>query len=250
MVLIDAHCHLGEEEFDDDRDEVVNRMLANGVSKAILICDCEHDLLRSLPLREANPGFKLSFSIHPQDLEYDCSHERLERLRKAAEEYGADMIGETGLDYYSHPHTKNAQMEFFLAQLDMAEEMGLPVDIHSRRAAADTLETLKKYKLKGIIHSYSGSVEMAALYVRLGYYISFGASMMFPGSKKPAQVIASMPLDRLLIETDAPFQSPVMGHRHEPADILAIYEAVAKIRNISVEKLAARLEENWETLFG
>ena len=131
----------------------------------------------------------------------------------------------------------------------MAADLGLPVNIHSRRAAADTLETLKKYPVKGIIHSYSGSYEMAELFIKLGYRISFGASILFKGAKKPAAVIARLPEQSLLLETDAPYQSPVPGRRHEPADILAIYEAVSRIRGVSLDELAAQLEENWESVF-
>ena len=131
----------------------------------------------------------------------------------------------------------------------MAADLGLPVNIHSRRAAADTLETLKKYPVKGIIHSYSGSYEMAELFIKLGYRISFGASILFKGAKKPSAVIARLPAQSLLLETDAPYQSPVPGRRHEPADILAIYEAVSRIRGVSLEELAAQLDDNWETVF-
>ncbi|MBR2671511.1 MAG: TatD family hydrolase [Oscillospiraceae bacterium] len=250
MVLIDTHCHLVTDDFDYDRQEVISRMIAKGVSRAVVICCDEDESRLGARLRDENPGFRLACGIHPQDLEYDCTSERLARFRDAVERYKADMIGEIGLDYYSHPHTKEAQKRFFKAQLDLASELGLPVDIHSRKAAADTYETLKRYDLRGIIHSYSGSVEMARLYVKLGYYISFGASMMFPGSRKPAQVIADIPLERLFIETDAPYQSPVRDHRHEPADIVDIYEAICEIRGIGMEELALRLEKNWDELFG
>ena len=249
MILIDAHCHLGSRQFDGNREDVLHRMEAAHVRKAIIICCGEHDRQEGIILKEREPGFKLAFSIHPQDLEDDSSPERLIKLRESIADAHADMIGETGLDYYSHPHTKQEQLEFFRAQLEMASDLGLPVDIHSRKASADTLEMLKKFRLKGIIHSYSGSSEMADLYMKLGYHISFGASMLFPGSKKPAQVIAHMPIDRLLIETDAPYQSPVKGHIHEPADVASIYQAVSGIRNMEMRELAVRLEENFEAVF-
>jgi TatD DNase family protein len=249
MVFSDAHCHLGSRQFDEDREAVLRRMADSGVSKALIICCSAHDLAEGVRLREAEPGFRLACSVHPQDLEDDSSPERIEKLREDVIRCRADMIGETGLDYYSHPHTKEAQMRFFNAQLEMAADLGLPVDVHSRRAAADTLETLRRYPVRGIIHSYSGSLEMAELFIKLGYYISFGASVMFKGAKKPARVIAGMPPDRILIETDAPYQSPVPGKRHEPSDITAIYEAVSRIRGISLGELAAQVDENWERCF-
>ncbi|MBQ5341277.1 MAG: TatD family hydrolase, partial [Oscillospiraceae bacterium] len=174
MVLVDTHCHLGSRQFDSDRNEMVDRMLSAGVSKALMICCSDHDLDAAKELREKVPGFRLACSVHPQDLEDDSSPERLVKLRKDILNSGADAVGETGLDYYSHPHTKQEQKRFFEAQLEMAADLGLPVNIHSRRAAADTLETLKKYPVRGIIHSYSGSYEMAELFIKLGYCISFG----------------------------------------------------------------------------
>lgn len=249
MVYTDAHCHLGSRQYDDDRDEMIARMLDKGVSKAIMICCSRHDLLEAVRLRSLYPDFKLAVSVHPQDLEYNYSDERLEELRRTVEEFHPDMIGETGLDYRSHPHTKLQQQHFFISQLQLAQKYGLPVNVHSRKASADTLETLRKYPCRGIIHSYSGSIEMARLFIKEGYYISFGASVLFPNSHKPQQVISQIPLERLLIETDSPYQSPVRDHRHEPADIAAIYEAIAGIRNISVEQLCEAVEDNFDNVF-
>jgi len=111
------------------------------------------------------------------------------------------------------------------------------------------LDILKQYPCKGIIHSYSGSLEMARLYIKEGYYISFGASVLFPNSHKPQLVISQIPLDRLLIETDSPYQSPIRDHRHEPSDIVSIYEAIAAIRNITVEQLCQAVENNFDRVF-
>lgn len=249
MVLVDTHCHLGSRQYDGDRAEMVERMLDRGVTEAIIICCGRHDLLAGARLRAEHPGFKLACSIHPQDLEEDSSERRLAELRQVIEEYQPDVVGETGLDYHSHPHTKEQQKHFFHAQLAMAEEFDLPVNVHCRRAAGDLLEILKQHHCRGIIHSYSGSFEMAELYMKEGYYISFGASMLFAGAKKPAAVIARMPLDRLLLETDSPYQSPVRGTRHEPQDILRIYEAVSRIKGIPLPELAEAIAENFHHLF-
>ena len=248
MIFVDAHCHLGSRQYDDDREEMITRMLDAGVSKAIMICCGNHDLLKSVPLREQNPGFKLACSVHPQDLEYDYDPSRLERLRQVIKQYHPDMIGETGLDYRSHPHTKQQQKQFFISQLEMAGQYGLPVNVHIRKAAADSLEILRSVPARGIIHSYSGSYEMAELYMKEGYYISFGASMLFEGARKPAEVIARMPLDRLLIETDSPYQSPTRV-RHEPKDVLRIYQAISRIKNITIEELASAVEANFDRVF-
>lgn len=249
MIYVDAHCHLGSRQFDGDRKEMIERMLEAGVSKAIIICCSRHDLLEGVKLRQQHPGFKLAVSIHPQDLEDDYREERLEELERVIDEYHPDMIGETGLDYYSHPHTRQQQRHFFISQLELARRYDLAVDVHSRKASADTLEILKNHKVRGIIHSYSGSIEMARLFMKEGYYLSFGASLLFPGARKPAEVISQIPLDRLLLETDAPYQSPVKDHRHEPADVLNIYEAVSRIRDISMSELTEAMDENFERIF-
>ncbi len=248
MVFADAHCHLGSRQFDQDRKETVERMLEKGVSKAILICCSRHDLLMAKELRDLYPGFKLAVSIHPQDLE-DARPERLEELKKTVEEYRPDMIGEIGLDYYSHPHTKEQQLHFFESQLEMAEAYGLPVNIHSRKASADTLDMLMKHKVRGIMHSYSGSAEMAMRYIKAGYSISFGASILFEGSRKPKEVVSRIPLDSLLVETDAPYQSPVPNKRHDPEDVLRIYEAISRIRGISLKELTEAVEKNFDRIF-
>jgi len=189
MIYCDAHCHLGSRQFDEDREQMLERMMENKVKKAIVICCSRHDLEYGIRLREMNPDFKLAMAIHPQDLEDDHNETRLERFVRLAEETKPDMIGETGLDYYSHPHTKDHQQHFFIEQLKLAQKLKLPVDIHSRKASNDTLQILKQYPVKGIIHSYSGSIEMARLYMKEGFYISFGASVLFKDAKKPKEEV-------------------------------------------------------------
>ena len=249
MVYVDAHCHLGSYQFDSDRDEVITRMLTARVHKAIMICCNEHDLKEGLRLRDEHPGFRLAYGIHPQSLETDSTPDLFEKFRNRVIETRPDMIGEIGLDYFSHRHTKDIQKEFFVRQLKLAQQMNLPVDIHNRKASADTLEILKQYPVRGIIHSYSGSVEMARLYIRLGYFISFGASVLFANARKPAEVIRAVPLERILIETDAPYQSPVKDHRHEPADTVRIYEAISRVRGMGMEELEASVENNFDNVF-
>ena len=249
MRFTDAHCHLGSRQYDSDREDVIKRMLEKGVGDVIIICCSRHDLEEGARLREGHPGFKLAVSIHPQDLEEDFSDSRLDALREAVRYYHPDMIGETGLDYYSHPHTKPQQKHFFICQLQMAAQFHLPVNIHSRKAAADTLEILRDHPCRGIIHSYSGSIETARLYMKEGYYISFGASILFPGARRPKEVIAQIPADRLLLETDSPYQSPVIGHRHEPADVVRIYEEAARIRGVPMEQLAEEVHASFRRIF-
>ncbi|MBQ1379833.1 MAG: TatD family hydrolase, partial [Erysipelotrichaceae bacterium] len=139
MIYCDAHCHLGSRQFDEDRDQMIERMLEADVSKAIIICCSRHDLDIGKKLKEKHPSFKLACSIHPQDLE-DHDPKRLTEIRERIIDSGADMVGEIGLDYYSHPHTREDQKDFFKAQLEMAREFDLPIDVHCRKADGDMLE--------------------------------------------------------------------------------------------------------------
>ena len=249
MIYCDAHCHLGSRQFDEDREQLLETMMEKDVQKAIIICCSRHDLEHGIRLRERYLDLKLAMAIHPQDLEDDHEGERLKRFEKLIEEARPDMIGETGLDYYSHPHTREYQKQFFIRQLKLAKEKDLPVDIHSRKASNDTLQILKQHHVKGIIHSYSGSIEMARLYMKEGCYISFGASILFKDAKRPIEVIRQMPLDRLLIETDAPYQSTIRDRRHEPQDVIRIYEAIAAIKQIPIEELCKAVEDNFDQVF-
>ena len=249
-MRIDAHCHLGSCQFDADREEVVTRMLEEQVEGAILICCNREDHRKALELKRKHPYFKIAVGIHPQDLERDAGEERLRRFRESVLRERPDMIGEIGLDYYSHPHTKESQLRFFHAQLALAQELGLPVDIHSRKAVKDTQEILKQYRVKTILHSFSGSVETAREYLKAGCYLSFGASVLFPNARRPEEVIRSVPAERMLLETDAPYQSPVKDHRHEPADVVNIYRKVSEIKGIPLPQLEAILEKNYKDIFG
>ena len=248
MGYIDAHCHLGTRQFDSNRREIIQRMLKAGVDQAIMICCSRHDLEIGQQLRQQYPGFKLAVGLHPQGLEhYDADW--LEHIGDIIAESHPDMIGEIGLDYDSHRHSRLLQQQYFIKQLQFAIDLDLPVDVHCRDASKDTYDILKQYPARGIIHSFSGSVEMARLFIKQGYYLSFGASVLFPNARRPKEVVREIPLERLLIETDAPYQSPIRNHVHEPADIVNIYQAVADIKGISVDELIRAAEENFNTIF-
>ena len=249
MSYIDTHCHLGSVQFDEDRDEVIARMMAEGADKAILICCSSHDLAIGEALRREYPGFKLACGIHPQSIRETDTEQRLEEFRKTVSACKPDVIGEIGLDYESHRHTKELQKIFFEEQLKLACELDLPVNIHSRKAVPDTQMILKKYPVRGILHSFSGSAETAAQYVRAGWLIAFGASVLFKNARRPIEAVQAVPLDHLAVETDAPYQSPIMGRRHEPADIIAIYRKIAEIKGISTEELCTAAEKNYSRLF-
>ena len=249
MEYIDAHCHLGNREFSDDREEMIRAMLEAGLHRVIMICCSEYDLREVIGLRDTLPGFKLACAIHPQSLETADTLERFERFAELMKQVKPDMIGETGLDHASHKHTKELQQQFFERHLQLACEMHLPVNIHSRKAVLDTQLILRKYPVKGILHSFSGSAETAREYVKAGWMISFGASVLFPNAKRPIEAVKAVPLDHLMIETDAPYQSPVIGRRHDPTDVIAIYRKIAELKGITLEELTRSACENYDSLF-
>lgn len=249
MDYIDAHCHLGNRQFSDDREEMIKAMLEAGLHRVIMICCSEYDLRQVIDLRDTLLGFKLACAIHPQSLETADTLERFERFAELMKQVKPDMIGETGLDHASHKHTKELQRQFFEKHLQLACEMHLPVNIHSRKAVLDTQLILRKYPVKGILHSFSGSAETAREYVKAGLMISFGASVLFPNAKRPMEAVKDVPLDHLMIETDAPYQSPVIGRRHDPTDVIAIYRKIAELKGITLEELTRSACENYESLF-
>ena len=249
MEYIDAHCHLGNRQFSDDRKEIIEDMLEAGLNRVILICCSEHDCREVIDLRDTIPGFKLACAIHPQALRTTNTPDRFERFAEHMKQIRPDMIGETGLDYASHKHTKELQKLFFEKHLELAYEMHLPVNIHSRKAVLDTQLILKKYPVKGVLHSFSGSPETAREYIKAGWMISFGASVLFPNAKRPMEAVRAVPLDYLMIETDAPYQSPVIGKRHDPTDVIAIYRKIAELKGVTVEELSKATAENYDRVF-
>ena len=249
MSLIDAHCHLGTRQFDNNRDEILSRMKEKHVDKVIMICCSEHDLNHALNLKKTHPDFRLAMGIHPQSIGFSDEPVRYEKFRELVLKYKPDMIGEIGLDYHSHKHTRELQKELFVRQMQLAQELNLPVDIHMRRASNDTYEILKQFNVKGIMHSYSGSREMAERFLKLGYYISICSSVLFENAVKPREVIEAVPVNRLLIETDAPYQSPVLNHVHEPGDVTNIYKAIAEIKKLPMIQLEQAVEANFDGVF-
>lgn len=249
MEYIDAHCHLGNRQFADDREEMISRMCRAGLNRVIMICCSEYDYRQVSGLRDTIPGYKLACAIHPQSLQAADTADRFERFAQQMKHIKPDMIGETGLDYASHKHTKELQKQFFMKHLELACEMHLPVNIHSRRAVLDTQLILRKYPVRGVLHSFSGSPETALEYVRAGWMISFGASVLFPGARRPMEAVRAVPLDHLLIETDAPYQSPVTGRRHDPTDVIAIYRKIAELKGLTAEELSAAAARNYDRVF-
>ena len=249
--LIDAHCHLDFEVFDNDRTEVLQRAKDNNISD-IIIPGTEKifwDRVRSLC--ETNPQLHACYGLHPYWLNRQNKQD-IQELGKYIEINRPVAIGECGLDFRPQQTDKKTQLYFFEAQLDIAENNQLPVVIHSVNATETVIQTIKKFKsLTGMIHSYSGSSEQAKQLIALNFLISVSGSITYDKTKKIKAVVKEIPLTSLLLETDAPDQPDQKnaGKRNEPAYLINTLNAISLIREESQESITKQTTINARALF-
>lgn len=249
MKLTDTHCHLTKEFF-EDVDKVIKDATNNDVVRYISDADSIESCYEMIELAKTHDNVYITLGIHPENC--SDSFEELEKLiRENIDNSKFIAIGEIGLDYHYGKETKDKQLELLNKELKLAEELNLPVVIHSREATLDTIETLKKYNVKGVIHCFSGSLETANIYMKMGYYIGVGGVMTFKNSKID-EVIKEIPLDRLLLETDAPFLTPepFRKYSNEPKYIRTIGEYLANLKDVSLDEVSTQTEENIKNIFG
>jgi TatD DNase family protein len=249
--LIDTHAHLDYEGLGDNLDGILGNALDAGVEKIIVPGVELAGIPRIIEIIEKYDNVFGAVAVHPSDAK-DWQDGDYETLKKYAQHEKIVAIGETGLDYYHDKTFIDTQKQAFRAHLQLARELNLPVMIHDREAHADTMAILKEYPdVKGVMHCFSGSVEFAMECIKIGYYIALGGPVTFKNAHKPKEVAAKMPIDRLLLETDAPFLAPhpYRGQQNEPANIKFIAEEIANLRGISLEELANATSVNAEKLF-
>ncbi|MGQ9513351.1 TatD family hydrolase [Thermodesulfitimonas sp.] len=251
--LTDTHCHLDDERYKADRAAVIERARAAGVTRLVTVGYDLASSRRAGELAAALPGVYAVVGVHPHDaagvpLNY------LEELRRLARAPRVVAIGEIGLDFYRDLSPRSVQREVFVAQLHLARELGLPVVIHCREAHGEVYEILRREAvgISGVMHCFSGGWEEAKRFLALGFYLSIAGPVTFTGARRPVEVVRQMPLERLLLETDAPYLPPVphRGKRNEPAYLIYTAQKVAAIRGISLEELAAATTANAVRLFG
>ena len=251
-MLFDTHAHYDAEQFDADRDALLSSMPSLGV-EFIMNPGCDIPSSQAaLALAEKYPFLYAAVGYHPENCApYEKGH--IEILREMAKNPKVKAIGEIGLDYYWPENPpKDLQAEVFRAQMALAEELSLPVIIHEREAHADALAIVKEFpKVKGVFHCYSGSAEMARQLVNLGWYIGFTGVLTFKNARKAVETAASIPLDRIVLETDCPFMAPepFRGKRNHPGYLYRMAEKLAEIRGISVEEVHAATFENGKRLY-
>ena len=251
-MLADSHAHIDDERFDADRDEVVARALAAGVSLIVNIGADMASSARSVALAEKYPGIYAAVGMHPHDSQ-DMKENDYRQLEQWANHPKVVAIGEIGLDYHYDLSPRSVQKEVFLRQLDLARKTGKPFIIHEREAHADMLDIIRNAArgLNGVFHCFSGSVETAREYLKMGFYISVAGPVTFSKSLKTKEVAKAIPLDRLLVETDSPYLTPqpFRRKRNEPAHVRLVAEEIANLRDISLAELAEATTANVRRLF-
>lgn len=241
MKIFETHAHYDDRAFDDDRDVLLKKMNMDGVTYIVNI-GCSMNNSRSIVDFVKQYGFLYgTVGVHPDDVD-KLTKKDMDELARLSREEKIVGIGEIGLDYHYDNTDKTCQKKWFAAQLDIARKEKLPVVIHSRDAAADTLDLMKEEKageIGGVIHCFSYGVEMAREYLNMGFYIGIGGVVTFKNGKKLKEVAAYTPLDRILLETDAPYLAPTpyRGKRNCSSYLTYVAEEIAVIKGIPVEKV-------------
>ena len=254
IELVDTHTHLNDDKFADDVPDAVARARAAGVRRCINMGDTLASSKKAVELAHAYEGLFAGVGIHPEEAR-ELTADDDAQLAAWAEDEKVVCIGEIGLDYYwvKDEPTRELQRKIFIHQLDLARQLHLPVCIHDRDAHADTLAILKKEGrgIPAVLHCYSGSVEMAREFLKLGCYLGTDGPLTFKNASKLLNVIRDMPLGRLLVETDAPYMAPVpmRGKRNEPAFVRFIAEKVAELRSMTLADVARATTTNAETIY-
>ncbi len=254
-IIFDAHCHYDDDKFNDDRDHVIESLPENGVYAAVTNGTDIETSRYNLELAEKYPHIYAAVGIHPESVEHidiNKLEEYMSQLAEMLTNKNAVALGETGLDYY-WDIPKKEQHVVFDRQLQLAADIGKPIIIHDREAHGDTLEYLKKYEPFGLLHCYSGSKEMLTEVFRYGkMWISLGGTTTFKNARVPVEVAREVPLDRLLLETDAPYLAPVpfRGKRCDSTMTRYTAERIGELRGMSAEDILKYTKENACRFYG
>lgn len=259
-TLADTHCHLTASDFDADRDMVIHRAREAGVAHMLVPGVDLSSSRQAIRLAEANPGIHAAVGIHPHHAKTWDVHS-YDSLQELAQSPQVVAIGEIGLDYHRNYSPREDQRKAFLAQLELATFRQLPVIIHIRDSLEDVLRTVVSWAERasndlqgrcGVLHAFSGDGTAAAEAIAAGFYIGIAGPLTYPKADERRRMTLTLPMDRLLLETDSPYMSPApkRGRRNEPAFLAYIAERLAQLINISLSSVAARTTSNADHLFG
>ena len=251
-MLIDSHAHIQLSQFNRDRDAVLKRAHEAAVSTILVIGFDVETSLGAVELAEKHTQIYATVGMHPHDAK-DLTPDALKTLRELATRPKVIALGEMGLDYYRNLSPRPLQKEAFEKQLDLAEELQMPIIIHNREAYMDILPILeaRQGKIQGVLHCFTGNVELMRRSLAIGFYIGIGGIVTYPNAKDVQAVAKEVPEDRLLIETDCPWLAPQFrrGKRNEPAYVRAVAEKIAELRGTSIETIGETTTKNFENLF-
>lgn len=252
-MIFDTHAHYDDDAFDEDRDRLLSGLREQNVEYIVNVGASMASSKRSVALAEKYPFVYAAVGVHPDEVG-ELDEEKFLQLKAMAAHEKVKAIGEIGLDYYWDKEKHELQKHWFLRQMELAHDMNLPMIVHSREAAKDTLDMViaaKPLELKGIIHCYSYSAEQAREYLNMGYYLGIGGVLTFKNAKKLKEVAAYAPFSQIVLETDCPYLAPVpyRGKRNNSSMIAYVAEELAAIKQVSVEEVLRITNENGRKLY-
>lgn len=252
LQLIDSHCHLDVEQFDEDREAMLARAAEAGVVAMVVPGITEADMPRVLAMADRYAPIYVGVGIHPHEV-LNWHDGTMDRLREWVKHPKVVAIGEIGLDYY-YDYPRDKQLDVIRQQIRFAREVGKPIIVHNRDAHGDTLQVLKEEldpAIGGVMHCFSGSLELARACIKLGMVISFAGPVTFKNAHNLQDVVKQLPLEHLLIETDSPYLAPTphRGKRNEPAFVAEVAKKLAELHGVSVEAIAEATTANTRRLF-
>ncbi|HPF53457.1 MAG TPA: TatD family hydrolase [Clostridia bacterium] len=250
--LFDTHAHLLDERFDTDRDALLSVLPESGIALMMEACCDESGIDKVIALTQAHDYVYGSAGVHPHSAE-EMNNGTMDHIRRALLQEKIKAIGEIGLDYHYDFSPRELQRRWFNEQLDLAGELDVPVIIHDREAHGDCMDAIRarRGRIRGVMHCFSGSLETALICIDCGLYVAFGGALTFKNAVRQREIASKLPAERLLIETDCPYMTPVpyRGQRNDPRMIRLTLETLAEVRNADIEELAAALFENGKRAF-
>lgn len=251
-MLIDSHVHLDKRQFDGDREYIIENLEKNGIEAAVNIGADLESSIKSLDLAKKYENIYATVGVHPHNAK-DLTDKMLEEMEELASEDKVVAIGETGLDYHYDNSPRDVQRKWFRKQIQLAKKLDLPVVVHSRSADEDTLKILKEESdgLRAVIHCFSSDRAMMKEFVDLGFYIALGGPVTFKKTDELKEVAKIVPIEKLLVETDAPYLAPhpYRGKRNEPVFVKQTAELIAKLRGMTIEDFTLQINQNTKAIF-
>ena len=251
-MIFETHAHYDDEVFNEDREQLLAGLPEKGIGRVINVGASIETTRTTLALAEAYDYIYAAVGVHPSDID-GLNEETYSWLKAQTAHPKTVAVGEIGLDYYWDNEPREVQKKWFIRQLELARELDLPVLIHSREAAADTMEIMKEHAkgLSGVIHCYSYSKEMAQEYIKMGFYIGVGGVVTFKNAKKLKEVVENIPLTSIVLETDCPYMAPEpnRGKRNNSAYIRYVAEKIAELKGITYEEVVEQTEKNARDMY-